>query len=89
MVDIDEMLYIFGGIDQKGKYLNDLHSYDTKMLLWSKILSINGVVPQGRQVFNMYVYNKKLYVQGGLSSNGPLNDLWSFDTISYTWKCLD
>ena len=39
----------------------------------------------GRLSFGMYASDSRIFIHGGLGTNGKLNDLWSYDAVSNTW----
>ncbi|XP_041354748.1 nitrile-specifier protein 5-like isoform X2 [Gigantopelta aegis] len=83
-------LYIFGGrtgLQLGGTVLNDLHVLDLKANTWHQVRT-NGNPPLPRYLHSMIAIGNTIYVFGGCSEFGRLNDLYSFDTVSNTWTKL-
>ena len=80
----DNDLYIFGGISESGKYLNDLWKFDILQSSWSK-MDIAGAVPEARELMG---YNTMtgygLLIFGGRSST-VYSDLKYFQVKSQSW----
>lgn len=71
--------YLFGGYD--GEIENsDMYKNFQKLEL--------EVVPSPRCYFASVLYNDSIYVYGGESDNGVLNDLWKFDLKKKEWLNL-
>ncbi|KAI7904461.1 uncharacterized protein BX663DRAFT_505114 [Cokeromyces recurvatus] len=87
-VSEDGIMYVFGGHFQR-KYLNDLYAFNVKeypsKAEWDLIMYKNqGPSPRSGHI--SVIYEKKLYVFGGINANHLYNDIWSFDLITYTWQ---
>ena len=63
--------------------------FDLTNNIWEKIEPIDGFKPLGRIVFGMYTTDNHIYINGGLGSNGQLNDMWKFDIISTLWSRIE
>lgn len=91
--DSENTLYIFGGrtgVEMEESSLNDLYSYDEKSNVWT-VLSPNeesNDLPEKRSYHAMTALKNKLYIFGGCSSNGRLNDFYEFDLDSNKWSVL-
>ena len=85
---VEKKLFIFGGrtgIDMGEGSLNDLHCFNTETLTWSEI-KCQGQVPSARSYHAMVSRGQQLYLFGGCGAEGRLNDLYSYDSVSNTWK---
>eukprot|EP01127_Copromyxa_protea_P018241 TRINITY_DN5695_c0_g1_i1.p1 TRINITY_DN5695_c0_g1~~TRINITY_DN5695_c0_g1_i1.p1 ORF type:complete len:2773 (-),score=509.09 TRINITY_DN5695_c0_g1_i1:66-7241(-) len=82
-------LYIFGGADSisKGRtYFNDIWEYDLTSGVWTELVPKNvGFSPEPRAGHMMILSEKTIYVFGGYSAKGLLNDMWSFDLETHLW----
>lgn len=89
---IDNKVYIFGGRQgvQMGEgALSDLYYYDIISNQWNgPIESKGGIVPEIRSFHKIIGIDKKIYVFGGCSAEGRLNDLHVLDTETLIWKEL-
>ena len=68
-------LILFGGLSQKGDYLNDLYEFDTYSLKWTKINAL-GEYPRPRESHTCIEYDSQLIFFGG-SSPARLSDVYS------------
>jgi hypothetical protein len=78
-------VYISGGKNKDGKYLNSLHQMDIKTACWSE-LRTKGQQPQARSDHAMTCVGTRIYVFGGQGESGMLNDLYLLDIRSKTWQ---
>lgn len=77
-----DSIYLFGGKDSDGKYLNDLWIFDIKKSKWSEITKDSKLtdIPKGRSGHTLTLFKENLYVFGGKSGNiHENNDFWKFD----------
>jgi N-acetylneuraminic acid mutarotase len=86
-------LYVHGGLGSK--YLNDLHSFDPVVLVWTDLFTaFRGTPPSARAVHGLTSAGGKLYVHGGCvgeargSCNKYINDLRCFDPVTQVWTNL-
>jgi hypothetical protein len=89
MVAINQYIYIFGGIignldGTSGGLLNDFYRYDTlNNTNFIKIWDNTNVITK-RYKHKMVAINNDIYIFGGSSSTGVLNDFFKIDTITNT-----
>ncbi|KAL6070689.1 kelch domain-containing protein 3 [Balamuthia mandrillaris] len=79
-------LYLFGGCDKGGAFLEDFYQLDLGKRDWTKLTVENG--PRGRHFHSMVLYRNALYVFGG-KSNGYMNDLYCFNLATQQWRCVE
>jgi N-acetylneuraminic acid mutarotase len=87
-------LYVYGGLESK--YLNDLHSFDPVVLVWTDLFAaFRGTPPSARAVHGLTSAGGKLYVHGGCmradtsgSCNYYKNDLRCFNPVTLVWTDL-
>ena len=87
---IDSSLYLFGGLDSRGKNRNDLYRYEISCSTWN-IVSTKGKGPSERCYHEMALINKDYFVlYGGI--NGTLskidyihNDLFLYNINELVW----
>ena len=67
-----ESLYLFGGTDSAGKYLNDLYTFDVSSSQWSKVAT-EGTVPSPRENASIGEGGRKA---GGRERPGANSSCW-------------
>ena len=81
MVGYENNLYLFGGINTKGEFLNTLHKFNVDIQIWEKITPSSVFAPLGRAEFAMFKHSEGILIAGGLSLNGRLGDMWLYNII--------
>ena len=86
-VSDEGVMYVFGGHFQR-KYLNDLCAFNVKeypaKAEWDFVKYENqGPTPRSGHV--SVIYDKKLYIFGGINASHLYNDIWYFDLVAHTW----
>lgn len=84
---VDGVMYVFGGIDQSGRYLDDLWAFNTKNWEWVKVEHMDRT-PEARAYHTMAVIGKIILILGGENmSQGPnnLRDTDILDTTIFRW----
>jgi hypothetical protein len=71
-------LIIFGGRDLNDKYYNEMYFFDLQQKSWTKILA-KGLIPTPRAFHSAIIRGTTMWIFGGSSDTGYLNDLYSFD----------
>ena len=75
----DTLLYIYGGINSEGHYLDDMWSFCITDYLWTKI-EIKGEIPKARSGHSCLIQDNFLYIFGGKTANiFEVNEFWKFD----------
>lgn len=101
VADADGRMYIFGGYDFRGKFLNDLwhlkvptkssdmlQSEDVFAADWVKPAT-TGVKPSARASHSMTIIGRGVFLFGGFSAKGDmLNDVHLFDLDELDWREL-
>jgi hypothetical protein len=79
------LMYIFGGLSEEAKLLNDLHVFDLERLVW-KSLQPEGNAPCGRINHSAHILGNFFVVFGGYDGKLRLNDIifLNLDTIYWT-----
>ncbi|XP_076467145.1 uncharacterized protein LOC143298228 [Babylonia areolata] len=83
-------IYIFGGrqgIAMGERSLADLYKLDTSTNTWTQV-TMTGPVPEARSYHSMAAIGATIYVFGGCTKAGRLNDLHAFDTLTGLWRSL-
>src|SRR5258708_3273580 len=93
--DHDNLVLVFGGIDNAGHLLNDLWSYSPETGQWNQLTAAgvvgscnSGTIPSPRMNAAMVWdnVNQQVLLYGGLGSNNRyLGDLWSYAPSTGTW----
>jgi serine/threonine protein kinase/N-acetylneuraminic acid mutarotase len=96
----DDQLLVFGGIDNQGKLLNDLWSYNPGSNAWSNLTpsiatattaNCAGSSPAPRMNAAMVwdSVNQQALLYGGMGTNGSyLSDLWAYSPTKASWIAL-
>ena len=75
----EEIIYIYGGINSEGHYLDDMWSFNIKDYFWNKI-EIKGEIPKARCGHSCLIQDNILYIFGGKTANiFEVNEFWTFD----------
>lgn len=97
-------IYVFGGYDADGKFLNDMwvlraplsppYSPDAPEVVsrpraaWTRPVP-TGEVPAGRQGHSLTSVDRQLVLFGGSTADGSdVNDVYTYDTSAGSWKQL-
>jgi N-acetylneuraminic acid mutarotase len=88
---VGDKMYIIGGTNQAGN-LNDVWVYTPSVNgsqdYWEQINLIGLKIP-ARSFHSAAVVANKIYIYGGSSNSGHLNDIWVFDPAQGTWDELN
>jgi len=85
-----DVLYIFGGSSEGSNYFDDLWDFDIVNTEWRKITPVSQNKPEARIAFCMFgdIDTGLIYLFGGESRLGYLNDLWAYDRDLMNWTKL-
>ncbi|MFN3550750.1 MAG: kelch repeat-containing protein [Endomicrobiia bacterium] len=80
---------IFGGLGENSVYYNDTYIFDLQTSSFQ--LVITSSYPSARYYHSMcFVSDEdKVYLFGGYSQYGTLNDMWYFDIKNLTWNFVE
>lgn len=80
-------LYVFGGYEGHER-INDFHAFSFSEKRWSPVLpsATSGNPPSPRDRHVAVAYNNNFYVFGGFDGISRINDFFSFDFSSMTWR---
>lgn len=81
-------LYIFGGVGEDRRRLNDLFVLDCETLAWSRP-ETSGDVPDPRDGHTMTLVGNKLMVFGGWNGRDYFSDVSSLDPKGGVWQRLN
>jgi hypothetical protein len=95
----DDLLFVFGGIDDQGNLLNDLWSYSPATQTWKELnastpttgvcRSSNMPAPRMNAAMVWDSGDQQILLYGGLgASNHYFGDLWSYSPTTGTWAAL-
>ncbi len=82
-----DSIYFFGGSTTGDTFLNDIWRYDIILNRWIRCFT-NGASgsPEARDAHTAVYYGDEgIWVFGGRSASGYLNDMWRFDLQSESW----
>jgi len=88
MVAMAGKLYVFGGSPTGSQFVNDIYTYDPVQNKWAQVVVTSANPPSVRYGHIAKVINGKMYIYGGHTGMGYLNDLWVFDPTARTWTAL-
>ncbi len=79
-------IYLFGGEDSNGNFLNDLWAWDGKERTWTLVAENVRDLTGRAEAFFTEGPDGNLLLFGGKYS---LNDLWKYDSVSDLWEEID
>ncbi|CAG9318075.1 LZTR1_6 [Blepharisma stoltei] len=87
----ENSLIIFGGNQGSDINFNDVWEFNLTANLWNSLTPISTTYPNPRMFHGCWIDddNSMLYIFGGRSNSGPLNDLWRYDLVNLQWKQID
>ncbi len=88
VVQAGDIIYLFGGYNTTASSL--LYQFSIISKTWTQIGDLTSVSSTNGARYNnaFFYYNNALYVFGGKSANGYLNDLFKFDLNTQQWKVM-
>lgn len=88
MVSIGDMLFVFGGCDNKHGRVNDLFAFDIKTSVWTQMPSSDAIKGRGGPNLIASPDGKRVFVTGGFSGEENM-DMHSFDLETQTWTQVE
>ncbi|KAE8915635.1 hypothetical protein PF005_g6250 [Phytophthora fragariae] len=81
-----ERMFIFGGRGARGEAFRDMYFFDLGAMTWMQVQWTTDC-PAGRYGHAVAsVDDDKMFVFGGWDGKKSMNDLWAFDSVSFTWR---
>ncbi|CAG9319092.1 unnamed protein product [Blepharisma stoltei] len=83
------LLIVYGGYSDPTSFVyGDIWTFNITSQTWSRLIPSDGISPTGRYSGGFFrILLKQLYcIFGGMSINGPLNDLWCFQIQGFLWS---
>lgn len=86
---VENSIYIYGGLNEKNVYLNDLWKFDlSNDFKWVKV-NIQGEIPKGRKGHSAVFYAGNILFFGGKTGSlFEINQLWKYDIIKERFQLL-
>jgi serine/threonine protein kinase len=95
----NNLLFVFGGIDNQGNLLNDLWTYSPATQTWKELNAPTGTVgvcrssnipaPRMNAAMVWDSVDQQILLYGGLGANNHyLSDLWSYSPTTGTWTAI-
>jgi host cell factor len=77
-------MFVFGGFGPGRKLFNDVAVLDLISWTWS-IVNTNSKAPSGRLFHASEQVGRRIVIHGGWDGETSFDDLWIFNTDSFTW----
>lgn len=84
MVTIDNLVYLFGGMNSSKSILNNLSIYDSEYDNWVEEDPAN-TPPPPRFGHQSVVKDGKMYVFFGMGTSNALDEIWEYDPANKEW----
>ncbi len=84
MVHVNGGLFVYGGRDGDGKFLDDLWRWDVDTGRWEEIIPIGATPPTMAWHTATAVQNNIVFI-GGIGQTGMVADVWSYNTKTRRW----
>lgn len=81
---IGSRMFVFGGRGERGTVYKDVYFLDLLEWIWIPVSTLSDG-PCGRLLHSMESVGRKLVIHGGWDGTEVFNDLWIFNTDSFTW----
>ncbi|OMJ78650.1 hypothetical protein SteCoe_21492 [Stentor coeruleus] len=85
----ESKMFIFGGISENSKLNNELIKFEIKSFcdVNCSVVGQKSLKPLERQCSTLtFTSNTKLFLIGGESTTGILNDIWLYDLVKDVWE---
>ena len=89
-VVLQDKLYVFGGFGGGTGRLDDFYSFDFETSTWEEVKPAGDRKPGCRENNGVVISHSSqtIILFGGYNGRRWLNDLWSFDTTTNCWTCI-
>jgi N-acetylneuraminic acid mutarotase len=89
VVQAGDSIYLFGGYDSV--LSGQLWQFSIASKIWTQIGDLSSISGTNGARFDpaFFYYNNALYVFGGLTANGYVNDLYKFDLNTQQWVVME
>lgn len=74
----DGKIYLYGGIAEDGKYLNNLQQFNPENEVWTRI-DVTGDKPSERTFQTCCLIGSRMFMFGGYYKNEIFNELYSLE----------
>lgn len=86
---INDKIWLFGGISDKGEYLNDVWEYHISSNYWKRAIT-QGKEPKARELASCtQIIGGGVVIYGGRDSTTTLNDFYYYDSNNRYWNSLN
>mmetsp|Transcript_32910 Transcript_32910/g.57546 ORF Transcript_32910/g.57546 Transcript_32910/m.57546 type:complete len:1174 (+) Transcript_32910:701-4222(+) len=87
---VEKRFWVFGGFPEGGTFYEDLWSFDLNSNTWHEVVKTTKVYPDERKSHGCFIDEaaRLLYIFGGESNLGILNDMWTFSFATSTWELV-
>jgi len=84
---VGHKIYIYGGEEvPRVAYDPHIQVYDLDNNTWTELNQVHGEVPHSRLAHAAAVVGDVLYIIGGRFDNNDVDDVWTFNTKTHTWR---
>lgn len=85
---VGNAIYIYGGLNQKNVYLNEMWKFDLGNITWNQV-NIQGEIPKGRKGHSAVLFEGNILFFGGKTGQlFEINQLWKYDIIKERFQLL-
>ncbi|ETL92169.1 RNA 3'-phosphate cyclase [Phytophthora nicotianae] len=86
LLNDNERMFVFGGRGAQGEAFRDMFFFDLNAMAWQQVQWTTDC-PAGRYGHAVAsVDDEKMFVFGGWDGKKSMNDLWVFDSTTFTWR---
>ncbi|XP_028415555.1 uncharacterized protein LOC114538589 isoform X2 [Dendronephthya gigantea] len=78
-------MFVFGGLIEIRGSTDELWTFDLEEHTWERLSQSNAALPGKRYEHSAVVYNRAMWIAGGLEVFVPRNDVWKWEFEKSTW----
>lgn len=78
-------MYVFGGLIEIRGSTDELWSFDLEEYTWEALYQLKTTLPGKRYEHSAVVYNRAMWIAGGLEVFTPRNDVWKWEFEKGAW----